>query len=126
MRFKKKKVMEDLELLHKEYVGIHVVRGQYTAGSIQREAVRRLYRDEPGIAPDSTTDTFIAARLRIDNNFWRGVPFYIRTGKRLKEKSTRIVVEFKEPVKPSSGRDGELRRIFSCLKSGRKSASNCI
>lgn len=107
IRSKKKKVMEDLELLHKESVGAHVVRGQYQAGTIQGKDVI-AYRDEPGIAPDSMTDTFIAARLRIDNSFWRGVPFYIRTGKRLKEKSTRIVVEFKEHGKPTSARDTEI------------------
>ena len=44
-------------------------------------------------------DTFIAARLWIDDPFWSGVPFYIRTGKRMKEKSTRIVIEFKSPIK---------------------------
>ena len=98
VRFKKKRVMESLELLQKEDVGIHVVRGQYAAGSIGGKPVVG-YTSEPGIAPDSRTETFIAARLHIDNNNWRGVPFYIRTGKRLKEKSTRIVVEFKEPVK---------------------------
>ena len=43
-------------------------------------------------------DTFIAARLWIDDSFWSGVPFYIRTGKRMKEKSTRIVIEFKNPI----------------------------
>ena len=44
-------------------------------------------------------DTFVAARLWIDDDFWRGVPFYIRTGKRMTEKSTRIVIEFKNPLK---------------------------
>ncbi|WP_276357941.1 glucose-6-phosphate dehydrogenase [Cohnella caldifontis] len=106
VRFKKKNVMEALELLQKETVGAHVVRGQYAAGTIQGKPAAG-YREEPGIAPDSMTDTFIAARLRIDSNDWRGVPFYIRTGKRMKEKSTRIVVEFKEPLKPVSLPGGE-------------------
>jgi glucose-6-phosphate 1-dehydrogenase len=106
VRFKKKNVMEALELLQKETVGAHVVRGQYTAGTIGGRPAAG-YRDEPGIAPDSMTDTFIAARLKIDSNDWRGVPFYIRTGKRMKEKSTRIVVEFKEPMKPITLPDGE-------------------
>lgn len=98
VRFQKKRVMEALKPLQKEDVAAHLVRGQYAAGSIGGKPVP-AYTSEPGIAPDSMNDTFIAARLEIDNNDWRGVPFYIRTGKRLKEKSTRIVVEFKEPVK---------------------------
>ena len=57
------------------------------------------YKEEPGVNPSSKTDTFVAARLWIDNPFWTGVPFYIRTGKRMKEKSTRIVIEFKNTLK---------------------------
>ncbi|WP_248925078.1 glucose-6-phosphate dehydrogenase [Paenibacillus hamazuiensis] len=102
VRFKKKKVMEALEPLQKEQVSADVVRGQYVAGTVQGKPVAG-YTSEPGIPGDSMTDTFIAARLRIDDFFWRGVPFYIRTGKRMKEKSTRIVIEFKEPVKLHSG-----------------------
>ncbi|WP_217593622.1 glucose-6-phosphate dehydrogenase [Cohnella sp. GbtcB17] len=98
VRFKKKKIMEALVPVAKEDVGLHLVRGQYEAGSIGGQPVEG-YRSEPGIAADSMNDTFIAARLRIDNNDWRGVPFYIRTGKRMNKKSTRIVVEFKEPLK---------------------------
>jgi glucose-6-phosphate 1-dehydrogenase len=101
VRFKKKMVMEALEQLQKEEVNAHVVRGQYTAGSIQGKPVIG-YTSEPGIAHTSRNDTFIAARLTIDDFFWRGVPFYIRTGKRMNEKSTRIVIEFKEPFKQSS------------------------
>lgn len=98
VRFKKKKIMEALVPVAKEDVGLHLVRGQYAAGTIGGQPVAS-YTSEPGIAPDSMNDTFIAARLRIDNNDWRGVPFYIRTGKRMNKKSTRIVVEFKEPLK---------------------------
>lgn len=107
VRFKKKKIMEALVPVAKEDVGLHLVRGQYEAGSIGGKPVEG-YRSEPGIAADSTNDTFIAARLRIDNNDWRGVPFYIRTGKRMNKKSTRIVVEFKEPLKQawSQAEDG--------------------
>jgi glucose-6-phosphate 1-dehydrogenase len=100
VRFKKKKVMEDLEPLLKQDVGANIIRGQYKAGTIQGKPVIG-YTSEPGIADTSMNDTFIAARLRIDDVFWRGVPFYIRTGKRMKEKSTRIVIEFKEPLKSS-------------------------
>ena len=57
------------------------------------------YINEPGIKTTSQNDTFVAARLWIDNPFWQGVPFYIRTGKRMAEKSTRIVIEFKDSFK---------------------------
>jgi glucose-6-phosphate 1-dehydrogenase len=106
VRFKKKKVMEDLEPLQKQDVNANVIRGQYTAGTIQEKPVIG-YTSEPGIAHTSTNDTFIAARLQIDDFFWRGVPFYIRTGKRMKEKSTRIVIEFKEPFKQSASTNGD-------------------
>jgi glucose-6-phosphate 1-dehydrogenase len=96
VRFKKKMVMEHLVPLQKEEVSASVIRGQYKAGTVQGKPVAG-YTSEPGIAPGSMNDTFIAARLQIDDFFWRGVPFYIRTGKRMKEKSTRIVIEFKEP-----------------------------
>ncbi|RED59303.1 glucose-6-phosphate dehydrogenase [Cohnella lupini] len=102
VRYKKKKIMEALEPLQKQSVGANVVRAQYTAGVINGKPVVD-YTSEPGIAATSMNDTFIAAKLQIDDFFWRGVPFYIRTGKRMKEKSTRIVIEFKGPLKqPSS------------------------
>ena len=54
------------------------------------------YRDEDRVAEDSDTPTFVAGKLRIDNFRWAGVPFYIRTGKRMKSKTIQVVVEFKE------------------------------
>ncbi|RXZ83261.1 glucose-6-phosphate dehydrogenase [Paenibacillaceae bacterium] len=104
VHLKKKMVMEALEPLHKQDVSANVIRGQYTAGSIQGKQVIG-YTSEPGIAPASMNDTFIAAKLSVDDYFWRGVPIYIRTGKRMKEKSTRIVIEFKEPLKQSAAND---------------------
>ncbi|WP_309121201.1 glucose-6-phosphate dehydrogenase [Paenibacillus sp.] len=101
VRWKKRNVMEAVDLLQKEDVRARVVRGQYAAGRVGGQDVVG-YTREPGIAPDSRTETFVAARLHIDNNAWRGVPFYLRTGKRMKDKSTRIVVEFKEPLRPKS------------------------
>lgn len=100
VRFKKKMVMESLKRLPKEDVHSQVVRGQYGAGTIEGKPVVG-YTAEPNIAPTSRNDTFIAAKLEIDNYFWRGVPFYIRTGKRMRDKSTRIVIEFKESLKQS-------------------------
>jgi glucose-6-phosphate 1-dehydrogenase len=76
-----------------------VVRGQYTAGTVDGEPVP-AYREEPGISPHSTTETYLALRLRIANWRWDGVPFFVRTGKRLPEKSSRAVVTFKAPPVP--------------------------
>jgi len=101
VRFKKKKILEALEPLHKDNVGEHVVRAQYQTGTMNGQLVAG-YTDEPGIPAGSMNDTYIAAKLEIDDPFWRGVPFYIRTGKRMSEKSTRIVIEFKEALKSST------------------------
>jgi glucose-6-phosphate 1-dehydrogenase len=98
IRNEKIKVMESLRPLQKEEVAAHVVRGQYGPGEIHGEPVVG-YTEEPGVTASSTNDTFVAARLWIDNDFWGGVPFYIRTGKRMREKSTKIVIEFKNPLK---------------------------
>jgi glucose-6-phosphate 1-dehydrogenase len=93
----KLKVIEAVRPVEKEEVQAHIVRGQYISGEIEGESVVG-YKEEPDVDPSSQTDTFVAARLWIDNPFWSGVPFYIRTGKRLKEKVTRIVIEFKNPL----------------------------
>jgi glucose-6-phosphate 1-dehydrogenase len=73
-----------------------VVFGQYTRGTIDGGAVPG-YREEPGVAPDSTTETFVALRLKVTNWRWQNVPFFVRTGKRLPAKSSRVVVTFKAP-----------------------------
>lgn len=98
IREEKRKVMESLRLLQKEDVVKNVVRGQYGTGEIKAHLAVG-YLEEPGVPDSSTNDTFVAARLWVDNAFWNGVPFYIRTGKRLTEKATRIVIEFKNPLK---------------------------
>ncbi len=72
------------------------VRGQYQKGQVAGERVQG-YRQEAGVAPDSTRETFAALRLFIDNWRWHGVPFYLRTGKRLPERATRIQVVFNKP-----------------------------
>jgi glucose-6-phosphate 1-dehydrogenase len=70
-----------------------VVRGQYVAGSIDGSRVRG-YRSEPGVSRRSTTETYAAMRLCIDSWRWSGVPFFVRTGKRLAERDTRVVLTF--------------------------------
>jgi len=73
-----------------------VVFGQYASGRIDGKAVP-AYRDEKDVAPDSRTETFVAMRLEVDNWRWQGVPFVIRTGKRLAERQTEIAIHFRRP-----------------------------
>ncbi|GIP23935.1 glucose-6-phosphate dehydrogenase [Paenibacillus sp. J22TS3] len=101
VRMKKRNIVESLRPIPKEEVMNQVVRGQYSAGELNQQALPG-YLEENGIKPGSRNDTYVAARLWIDTPFWSEVPFYIRTGKRTHEKSTRIVVEFKEPLKIAS------------------------
>ncbi|WP_426451527.1 glucose-6-phosphate dehydrogenase [Paenibacillus sp. S-38] len=75
-------------------VRANTVRGQYAGGTMKGQQVR-AYRDEDSVNPESTTETYFAARVFVDNFRWAGVPFYIRTGKRLPVKTTEVVVEFK-------------------------------
>jgi glucose-6-phosphate 1-dehydrogenase len=70
------------------------VRGQYGPGTVVDKKVH-AYREEPNVAPDSNTETFVAMRLRIDNWRWAGVPFYLRTGKHLAARMTEIAIRFK-------------------------------
>jgi len=72
-----------------------VVRGQYTAGSVDGQPVQG-YREEPGVDAQSTTETFAALRLHIDTWRWSGVPFLLRTGKRLRRRDTRVVVAYRD------------------------------
>lgn len=71
-----------------------VARGQYAAGT-RAGAPVPAYRSEPNVAPDSQTETYVALRLEIENWRWAGVPFYLRTGKRLKARHTQIVLHFR-------------------------------
>jgi glucose-6-phosphate 1-dehydrogenase len=77
----------------------HVVRGQYGRGYIEGEEVPG-YREEPGVASDSTTETYVAAKLYIDNWRWADTPFYVRSGKRLARRETTIAIEFKRAPHP--------------------------
>jgi glucose-6-phosphate 1-dehydrogenase len=70
-----------------------VVRGQYASGEIDGQSVPG-YVEEPGIDVSSQTETFVALKLHVNTWRWKGVPFYLRTGKRLKKRTTQIVVRF--------------------------------
>ncbi|WP_068773851.1 glucose-6-phosphate dehydrogenase [Paenibacillus sp. FJAT-26967] len=95
IRDEKVKVLRSLRPLENaEDVQRNVVRGQYSAGSHKGKELP-AYRSEDKVNPESNTETYLAARVYVDNFRWAGVPFYIRTGKRLPVKSTEVVVEFK-------------------------------
>jgi glucose-6-phosphate 1-dehydrogenase len=95
IRDEKVKVMRALRRYNEAEVDQYIVRGQYSAGELNGKSLVG-YRDEPNINPASTTETFVAAKLFIDNFRWAGVPIYVRTGKRMAEKVTEIVIQFKE------------------------------
>jgi len=76
-----------------------VVRGQYGRGYVEGEEVSG-YREEEGVAPDSTTDTYVAAKLYVDNWRWADTPFYVRMGKRLARRETTIAIQFKRAPHP--------------------------
>jgi glucose-6-phosphate 1-dehydrogenase len=90
------KVLEAIDPLVPEDCGRTTVRGQYTPGHMNNMDVRG-YRDEPRVNPESTTETYAAFKVLIDNWRWAGVPFYLRTGKRLAKKNSEVVIEFKQP-----------------------------
>lgn len=98
IRNEKAKLLQAVRVYSQDEVPQNVVRGQYGPsfkedGSVDKPA----YRDEKDVAPGSSTETFAAARLFIDNLRWEGVPIYLRSGKALWKRSTEIVVEFKRP-----------------------------
>ena len=94
VRNEQAKVLHSLQPLNSEDVLESSVRGQYGDGMIGDERVPR-YRSEPGVNPESRTETFVALKLNIDNWRWAGVPFYFRTGKRLAKRHTEIAIQFK-------------------------------
>ena len=77
----------------------HVVRGQYGRGYVEGKEVP-AYREEEGVAPDSTTETFVAAKLYVDNWRWADTPIYVRTGKRMPRRETTIAIEFERAPHP--------------------------
>jgi glucose-6-phosphate 1-dehydrogenase len=94
IRDEKLKVLRSLKPWSPESLAQDVIRGQYAAGSIAGAAVP-AYREEKGVDPHSHTETFVALRTEIANWRWAGVPFYIRTGKRLAGRDARIVINFR-------------------------------
>jgi glucose-6-phosphate 1-dehydrogenase len=93
VRAKKAEAIEAIRPLDPAQALTNAVRGQYDAGNVLGKTVR-AYRQEPDVAPDSNTETYIACKLQVDNWRWAGVPFYLRTGKYLKRRVTEIAIRF--------------------------------
>lgn len=95
----KEKVFHAIQRLTPEEVLKYAVRGQYNAGTINQQKVI-AYNAEPNVSRNSSVETFVAMKININNSRWLGVPFYIRTGKRMQRRTSDVVIRFKQA--PSS------------------------
>jgi len=110
IRDEKLKVLKSLKPFTAESVSRDVVRGQYKAGTVGGSAVKG-YLEELKVPPDSRTETFVALRTEVQNWRWAGVPFYLRTGKRLPARDAQIVVNFRpvpHPIFPGANHPNKL------------------
>ncbi len=96
IRAEKIKLFQSLRPIEESEVAKSCIRGQYMASNMRGEMVKG-YRDEEGVPGDSKTETFAAVKFHIDNWRWSGVPFYVRTGKRLPTKVTEVAITFNKP-----------------------------
>ena len=95
VRAAKAELLDSVQLETRDEALRNAVRAQYGEGTIDNRAVE-AYRATPDVAPDSTTETYVALKLMIDNWRWAGVPFYLRTGKALRAKRTEVAIKFKQ------------------------------
>jgi glucose-6-phosphate 1-dehydrogenase len=95
VRNEKIKVLQSIRPFTQETIWKSAVRGQYGPGTVDGKPVPG-YRQERGVRPDSATETFVALKLQVDNWRWNGVPFYLRTGKRLAKSRTEVTIQFKK------------------------------
>jgi glucose-6-phosphate 1-dehydrogenase len=98
LRDEKVKVLKSVRPIHPAAVDAQAYRAQYARGQVDGAAVPG-YLEEPGVSPDSVTETYAALKLYVDNWRWRDVPFYLRTGKRMAEARTMVAICFKQPPK---------------------------
>ena len=96
VRDEKVKVLRAIRPLDAQDVAGRTVRGQYARGAVAGASVPG-YCEEPGVGPESQTETYLAVRLDVDNWRWAGVPFYLRSGKRLAKRATEIEIVFRQP-----------------------------
>ncbi len=108
------KVFQSLRPISEEEVSKYVIRGQYLESHIKNKTVNS-YRDEKGVSPESRTETFFAMKFFIDNWRWSGVPFYVRTGKRLPTRVTEIVIHFKKTPHFLFGNNPEYQQVNNQL-----------
>jgi glucose-6-phosphate 1-dehydrogenase len=102
VRDEKVKILRSLRPLRGKDAISDTFRGQYAAGTVDGVRVPG-YKDEPGVAPNSTTETYLAARLAVDNWRWAGVPFYVRSGKSLPKRVSEVSIHFKQVPLPLFG-----------------------
>ena len=93
------KLLQSLQVLSDDDLNNNLVLGQYTASKVRGKSLPS-YREEKGVAKDSRTESFIALKLFVNNSRWNGVPFYVRTGKRLPTRVTEVVIHFKQTPHP--------------------------
>ena len=118
MRNKQVELLQSIRRIGPGDVPKFAVRGQYGAGSIKGSSVPG-YREEPGVGHGSNTETYVAMRVEIDNWRWSGVPFFLRTGKRLSRALTEIVVTFRHPparLFPNEQSDQSPNQLFFNLQ----------
>jgi len=96
LRDEKVKVLRSMRPIVRRSLHTHAFRAQYGGGIVDGKPVAS-YQDEAGVEPGSVTETFVAAKFLVDNWRWRGVPFYLRTGKRLQRQMTSIAIRFRHP-----------------------------
>ncbi len=95
VRSEKAKVLQSVHRFGADEVKRNAVRAQYTAGAVDSNGME-AYRDAPAVARESTTETYVALKLAIDNWRWAGVPFYLRTGKALARRRSEVLIRFKQ------------------------------
>lgn len=98
LRDEKVKLLKSIRPITKSSVNAQAYRAQYAAGEVEGKSAVS-YLDEPGVSPDSVTETYAALKLYIDNWRWAGVPFYVQTGKNMPKNQTLISICFKHPPK---------------------------
>jgi glucose-6-phosphate 1-dehydrogenase len=119
IRNKKVDVLHAIHPINPEKVFKYAVRGQYGAGWIESQHVE-AYRSEANVAPDSAIETFAAVKLSVDNWRWQGVPFYLRTGKRLPAKISEVSIQFKPvphwPFPATTAMDARPNRLLIAIQ----------
>lgn len=109
LRDEKVKLLKSIRPIQKKNVSAQAYRAQYTAGTVHGQSVPG-YLEEPGVSPDSVTETYAAMKLYVDNWRWAGVPFYVQTGKNLPKNKTLVSVCFKHPPKQFF-RDSQIEKM---------------